>query len=63
MAHIVLAAAYSSSGREAEARSEVVEVHRLNPKFSLAYLTKIWPHKNKADTKRYVTPLRQAGMK
>ena len=34
-AHLVLAAAYSELGREAEARAEAAEVLRLNPNFSL----------------------------
>jgi adenylate cyclase len=62
-AHIILAAAYGSSGREAEARAESAEVLRINPKFSLEFLAKTWPYKNKADLERYVDPLRKAGLK
>lgn len=62
-AHITLAATYSSSGREKEARAEAAEILRINPKFSTEYLAKTWPYKNKADIERYVEPLRQAGMK
>ncbi len=62
-AHIVLAAAYGSSGRDEEARAEAAEVLRINPKFSIEYLAKTWPFKNKADIERYVEPLRKVGMK
>jgi hypothetical protein len=62
-AHIYLAAACSSLGREDEARAEVAEVLGIDPKFSLEYLTKTWPFKNKADIERLLKPLRQAGMK
>jgi tetratricopeptide (TPR) repeat protein len=62
-AHTILAAAYGSSGLEKEARAEVAEVLRINPKFSLKFLAKTWPYKNKADLERYVDPLRKAGMK
>ena len=34
-AHLVLAAAYSELGKDAEARAEAAEVLRLNPNFSL----------------------------
>jgi adenylate cyclase len=61
-AHIVLAAAYGSSGRDEEARAEAAEVLRINPKFSIEYLAKTWPFKNKADIERYVDPLHKAGL-
>jgi len=63
MAHIVLAAAYGSSGREGNATSEVAEVFRINPKFSTEYLANTWPFKTKADMERFVEPLRKAGLK
>jgi adenylate cyclase len=63
IAHIILGAAYGSAGREGDARAEVAEVLRINPKFSLEYFAKTWPYKNKADIERYVEPLRKAGMK
>jgi tetratricopeptide (TPR) repeat protein len=62
-AHIVLAATYSVSGREEEARGEIAEVLRINPKFSAEYIEKTWPFKNKADMDRFVEPLRKAGLK
>jgi len=62
-AHIILGAAYGSAGRKENASAEVAEVIRINPKFSLEYLAKTWPYKNKADIETYVEPLRKAGMK
>jgi adenylate cyclase len=44
-----LAATYSLSGREQEARAEAAEILRVNPKFSLQYFAKTTPHKNPAD--------------
>ncbi len=62
-AHIVLAAAYGSSGRKEDAHTEVVEVRKINPKFSTEYLANTWPFKNKADMERFVEPLRKARLK
>jgi adenylate cyclase len=62
-AHIYLAATFSASGREKEARAELAEVLRINPKFSLEYLAKTWPFKNEPDIEKHVDPLRKAGLK
>ena len=61
--HIVLVATYSVCGREQEARAEAAEVLRIDPKFSLVHLAKIRPHKNKANTDRFIDSLRMAGLK
>jgi tetratricopeptide (TPR) repeat protein len=39
-AHLHLAATYSKMGREKEARAEVAEILRINPKFSLDLFAK-----------------------
>jgi adenylate cyclase len=62
-AHMMLAAAYSSAGREEEARSEVEEILRINPKFSLELLAKTLSFKNQADKELLIDPLRKAGLK
>jgi len=61
-AHMLLAAAYSLSGRQEEARSEAEEVLRLNPKFSVVFWGKTLPFKNKADLEHYLGALRKAGL-
>ena len=61
--HIGLAATYSLAGRDEEARAEVSEVLRIQPKFSLERLAKTVPYKNKADTDRVIDALRKAGLK
>jgi TolB-like protein/cytochrome c-type biogenesis protein CcmH/NrfG len=63
LARLLLAASYSSSGREEEAREEAAEVRRINPKFSLEYWARILPYKNREDTDRLIDALRQAGLK
>jgi adenylate cyclase len=63
LAHLLLAASYSSSGHEEEAREEAAEVRRINPKFSLEYWARILPYKNQEDTDRLIDALRQAGLK
>ena len=63
IAQIVLVATYSVCGREQEARAEAAEVLRIDPKFSLVHLAKIRPHKNKANTDRFIDSLRKAGLK
>jgi adenylate cyclase len=63
MAHIFLAACYSSMGRDAEAASAAKEVLRINPKFSVESHAKTLPYKDKADVDREVAALRKAGLK
>jgi adenylate cyclase len=63
MAHIYLTSAYSLSGREQEARAEAAEVLKIQPRFSVQYLAKTLPFKNKADTDRIVGALGKAGLK
>jgi len=61
--HLALAATYVLSGREEEARAEAVEILRIDPKFSLKHLAKTRPHKNQANTERFIDSLRKAGLK
>jgi adenylate cyclase len=60
--HIGLATTYSLAGRDEEARSEVSEVLRIQPKFSLQSFAKRVAFKNKADIDRIVGALRKAGL-
>jgi adenylate cyclase len=62
LSHMVLAGAYSLSGREEEARSTAEEVLRINPKVSLQKLTRTLRYKNKADVEFYIGALRKAGL-
>ena len=62
-AHLLLAAVYSFSGREDEARTEAAEVLRINPKFSVEKFAKRARYKNEADRERLVGALRKAGLK
>ncbi len=50
-------------GREKEARSEAVEVLRVNPKFSLDSLPKMLPYKDQSETDKVANALRKAGLK
>jgi adenylate cyclase len=60
--HIALAVTYSLSGRDEEARAEVLEVLRIQPKISLESLAKRVAYKNKADVDRLIEALRKAGL-
>ena len=60
--HIGLASTYSLAGCEEEARAEVSEVLRIQPKFSLDSFAKRVAFKNKADIDRLVGVLRKAGL-
>jgi len=62
-ARLELAAVYSLSGRDEEARAEGTEVLRMNPRFSLEELEKRLTHKNQEDKERYIGALRKAGLK
>ena len=63
LAHLCLAGTYSLLGRDEEARAEVEEILRINPKFSLESYAKTLPYKNQAQLDRYVEALRKAGLK
>jgi adenylate cyclase len=62
IAHVFLAACYSSIDRQAEAAAEVKEVLRINPKFSIKSYAKRLPFKNKADIELIMAALRKAGL-
>ena len=62
-AHLTLAEAYSELGKDAEARAEVAEVLRLNPKFSLEVHKQREPIKDPAMLERHIAALRKAGLK
>jgi len=61
--HIVLTATYSLMDRDKEAHAEAAEVLKVNPEFSVDYIAKTLPFKDKAYTERYVNALRKAGLK
>jgi adenylate cyclase len=58
---INLTAAYNLAGRQEDARKTAAEVLRLNPKFSVAALAKLY--KDPAVAEQLVEALRQAGLK
>ncbi len=61
--HLMLAVVYSELGQAAEARAEVAEVLRLNPKFSLEVHKQRMPIKDPAVLERHIAALRKAGLK
>jgi adenylate cyclase len=62
-AHIGLAATYSLSGQEEEARAAAAEVLRLDPRLSLENFAEGLPYKDQADASLLVDALRKAGLK
>jgi len=62
-ARMMMAAVYSLSGHDEEAKIEAAEVIRINPKFSLKKWEKRAPYKKKADHERFIGALRKAGLK
>ncbi|MCG2778215.1 MAG: tetratricopeptide repeat protein [Desulfobacterales bacterium] len=62
LAYLVLASSYGLAGREEEAQAAAKEVLRINPKFSVAQLEKISPHKDRTVVKRFCDALRKAGL-
>jgi len=61
--HIMLAATYSMMGREKEARAEVAEALRINPKFSLDFWAKTSLIKEQSKRDDVCNALRKAGLK
>ena len=62
-AHLMLAATYSKMGREKEARAEVAEVLRINPKFSLDLFAKTSRYKEQSARDDLFNALQKAGLK
>ncbi len=63
VSHIGLAAIYSMTGREKDARAEAAEVLRVKPNFSLDSLPKMLPYKDQSETDKVSNALRKAGLK
>jgi adenylate cyclase len=61
--HVWLAATYSLMDREKEARTEVAEALRINPKISLDSLAKTIPYNEQSYRDKYINALRKAGLK
>ena len=61
--HFRLAATYIMMGREEEARAEVGEVRRINPKYSLDRYAKTLAYKDQSQKDKIVNALRKAGLK
>jgi len=61
-AHIFLAIAYISTGREQEARAEAAEILRIDPQFSWERLARALPRKNQDEMNRRGELLRKAGL-
>jgi adenylate cyclase len=60
--HFRLAATYIMMGREEEARAEVGEIRRINPKFSLDRFAKILAYKDQSQKNKIINALRKAGV-
>jgi len=63
LARVMMAAVYSLSGRDEEARTEAAEVLRIQPKFSLEKFEKKLTYKKDEDRERLINALRKAGLK
>jgi adenylate cyclase len=62
-AHLMLTVVYSELGQAAEARAEVAEVLRLNPRFSLEVHRQRMPIKDPAVLEHHLAALRKAGLR
>jgi len=62
-AHVFLAASYSETGREEEARAEVTEIERMFPQVFLEALRRTLPYKDQTVLERLIDSLRKAGLK
>jgi tetratricopeptide (TPR) repeat protein len=60
--HMYLAAAYAQLGRMKEAKSEAVEVLRIDPSLSVQRVAPRLPYKDAAALARLVEGLRKAGL-
>ena len=62
-AHLSATVTYSICGMERKARETAAGILRLNPKFTTGNFAKKIPYKNKADIDRFVSALKNAGLK
>jgi adenylate cyclase len=62
-AHLHLTMSYSELGRDAEVRTEVAELLRLSPTFSLEGVRRVMPFKDPVALERYLAALRKGGLK
>ena len=60
--HILLAATYIEFGRVEDAQASAAEILRIKPNFTLEWLAKMLPWKNKDDLNRLIEDLRKAGL-
>ena len=60
--HVGLASVYALLDRQEEAEAAAKKVMEMNPKFSVARASKVWPYKNPADRKILADALRKAGL-
>jgi TolB-like protein/Flp pilus assembly protein TadD len=63
LAHVMMTAVYSFSGRDKEARAEAAEVLSIQPKFSLEQFEKNLTYKREENRERLLSALRKAGLK
>ena len=63
LAHVGLAITYISMGHEKEARAEVAEVLRINPKYSVDIFARASPFKDQSQTDKDINALRKVGLK
>jgi TolB-like protein/Flp pilus assembly protein TadD len=59
---VTLIVAYGSLGREEEVRTQVSELLRVDPKFSLEQAARTWPYKKESDREFVLARLRKAGL-
>jgi adenylate cyclase len=65
VSHLFLAEVYAELGQDEKARTHAAEVLRLNPEFSLKWISKLttYEYKDPAHLERRVNALRKAGLK
>jgi len=63
LARMMTTVVYSLSGQDENARAEVAEVIRIQPKFSLEKFEKKLTYKKEVDKERFLGALRKAGLK
>jgi adenylate cyclase len=61
--HLTLAATFAEMDKMEEARAEVSEVLRINPKYTVRLVPRSFPWKDQAEIDRLIDSLRKAGLK
>jgi hypothetical protein len=61
--HLTLAATFAEMEKMVEARTEITEVLRIDPRYTVELVPRLFPWKDQPEIDRLIDSLRKAGLK